>query len=186
MNRLKINTKKPIKVDVVIGIDPDVEKSGCAYLDVATRRLEISTLTFPDLLDYLRYVQRQVEVTQRNFRVIIEAGWLNKAHWHLSSKDTKQSAAAKGNSAGRNHEVGRKIAEMCDHWQIPHELIKPLALKAGGVNLWQGKDGKITQEELAAFTGVMGRTNQEGRDAALIAWNWAGLPVKVVIKSTKK
>ena len=186
MNRLKINTKKPIKVDVVIGIDPDVEKSGCAYLEVATRKLEISTLTFPELLDFLRYIKRQSEVTQKNVRVIIEAGWMNKAHWHLSPKDTKQTAAAKGNSAGRNHEVGRKIAEMCDHWQIPYELIKPLALKVGGVNLWQGKDGKITQEELAAFTGIMGRTNQEGRDAALIVWNWAGLPVKVVRKSTKK
>lgn len=186
MNNVKISTKTPIKVDVVIGIDPDVEKSGCAYLEVATRRLEISTLTFPDLLDYLRYVQRQTEVAQKNFRVIIEAGWLNKAHWHLAPKDTKTVAAAKGNSAGRNHETGRKIAEMCKHWQMPYELVKPLALKVGGVNLWQGKDGKITQEELSAFTGITGRTNQEGRDAALIAWEWAGLPVKVVRKSTKK
>lgn len=176
----------PVRIDVVVAIDPDVDKNGCAYLDVATRKMEISTLTFPDLLDYLRYVKRQAEVTQKNVRVIIEAGWLNKAHWHLSPKDTKQSAAAKGNSAGRNHEVGRKIAEMCGHWQIPYELIKPLSLKVGGVNLWQGKDGKITHEELEAFTGIIGRTNQEGRDAALIAWEWAGLPVKVVRKSTKK
>ena len=28
----KITLKKPIKVDCVVGIDPDVEKSGCAYL----------------------------------------------------------------------------------------------------------------------------------------------------------
>lgn len=182
----KISSKNPVRVDCVVGIDPDVEKSGCAFLEVATRRLEISTLAFPDLLDFLRYIKRQTEVTGKNVRVIIEAGWLNKAHWHLSPKDTKQSAAAKGNAAGRNHEVGRKIAEMCGHWQIPYELVRPLALKAGGVNLWQGKDGKITQEELAAFTGIVGRTNQEGRDAALMAWNWACLPVKVLRKSTKK
>ena len=182
----KTDTKKPLKVECVIGIDPDVEKSGCAYLEVATRRLEISSLSFPDLLDYLRYVKRQAEVAQKNFRVIIEAGWLNKAHWHLMPKDTKAVAAAKGNHAGRNHETGRKIAEMCDHWQIPFELVKPLALKVGGVNLWQGKDGKITHEELATFTGIMGKTNQEGRDAALIAWEWAGLPIKAVRKSTEK
>lgn len=186
MNKSNQVKKVPIKVDVVIGIDPDVKKSGCAFLEVATRKLEISTLSFPDLLDYLRYVQRQAEVAHKNFRVIIEAGWLNKAHWHLTPKDTKQVAAAKGNAAGRNHEIGRKIVEICEHWQIPHELIKPLALKVGGVNLWKGKDGKITQEELASFTGIMGRTNQEGRDAALIAWNWAGLPIKVMRKSTKK
>lgn len=172
-------TRRLVKVDFVIGIDPDVEKNGVAFLDCSTKRLEVTSLTFPDLLDFLRTTQRKAEVLQKTPRIIIEAGWLNKAHWHLTPKDTKQSAAAKGNAAGRNHEVGRKIAEICDHWQIPYELIKPLALKAGGVNLWKGKEGKITHEELAAFTGIMGKTNQEGRDAALIAWTWAGFPMRM-------
>ena len=170
--------KKNKNIDVVIGIDPDVDKSGCAFWEIKSRKLEVSTLSFADLMDYLLYVKRQGELTGKTFRVIIEAGWLNKSNWHLSPKDSKQSAAAKGNATGRNHETGRKIAEMCDHWQIPYELIKPLPLKVGGINLWKGKDGKITQKELTAFTGIFGRTNQEGRDAALIAWTWAGLPVK--------
>ncbi|MDR1339587.1 MAG: hypothetical protein LBK58_06010 [Prevotellaceae bacterium] len=38
---------------------------------------------------------------------------------------------------------------------------------------------QITHKELAAFTGITGRNNQEERDAALIAWVWAGLEVKV-------
>lgn len=174
------------KIDCVIGIDPDVDKSGVAYLECDTRILEISTLSFPDLLDYLKWVQRQAEVKEKTFCVIIEAGWLNKAHWHLTTHDTKQIAAAKGNSAGRNHEVGRKIAEICKHWQIPYELIKPLALKVRGVNLWSGAGGKITHEELSSFTGITGRTNQEGRDAALIAWTWAGLPTRILRKSIKR
>lgn len=173
-------------MDIVIGIDPDVDKSGCARLEVATRKLSIHSLSFPDLLDYIRYEQRASEISLKNICVVIEAGWLNKSNWHLGTKDTKAVAAAKGNQTGRNHETGRKIAEMCEHWQIPYELVKPLALKIGGVNLWKGKDGKITQEELAAFTGITGRTNQEGRDAALIAWIWAGLPVRNRNKSTKK
>lgn len=169
--------KKIIKIHTVVGIDPDVDKSGVASLDCATRRLEIATLTFPDLLDYLQWVKRRSETTQQTVRVVIEAGWLNKAHWHVTARDTRAAAAAKGNNAGRNHEVGRKIAEMCEHWQIPYELVRPLALKIGGVNLWKGKDGKITHEELEAITGITGRTNQEGRDAALLAWTWAGLPL---------
>lgn len=178
----------PTKIAYVVGIDPDVEKNGVALLDCEKKTIQrLMSLTFPELLDFLRYIQRQAEVEQKNLRVIIEAGWLNKAHWHLSPKDTKQSAAAKGNAAGRNHETGRKIAEVCDHWQIPHELIKPLNLKVGGVHLWNGKDGKITHDELISFTGIAkSRTNQEERDAALIAWEWAGLPVKLVRKSTKK
>jgi hypothetical protein len=60
---------------------------------------------------------------------------------------------------------------------MPHEEIKPLNLRIKGHNIWNGKDGKITHEELAAFTGLKGRTNQEERDAALIAWNYAGFPL---------
>lgn len=170
------------KVHTVIGIDPDVEKSGVASLECDTRRLEIATLTFPDLLDYLIWEKRRAETRQRTFIVIIEAGWLNKSNWHLAQKDTRAVAAAKGNHAGRNHETGRKIAEMCNHWQIPYELVKPLALKIGGINLWKGKDGKITHEELAAFTGITRRTNQEERDATLLAWTWAGFPIKSIKK----
>lgn len=160
------------RVRIVIGIDPDVDKNGVGNLDCITKKMEVSSLSFPDLLDYLRYVQRESEVRGITFRVIIEAGWLNKAHWHLKPKDTKAVAAAKGNHAGRNHETGRKIAEMCKHWNIPYELVKPLP------KMWKGADKKITHKELASFTNITGRTNQEGRDAALIAWIWAGFPVK--------
>jgi hypothetical protein len=61
---------------------------------------------------------------------------------------------------------------MCKHHDIPVETIKPLK------KIWQGKDGKITQKEIASFTGITERTNQEGRDAALIAWIYSGLPIK--------
>ena len=161
-----IPTRKLVKVDYVIGIDPDVEKNGVAFLECATKRLEVTSLTFPDLLDFLRSTQRQAEVLQKNLRVIIEAGWLNKAHWHLTSKDSKQSAAAKGNAAGRNHEVGRKIAEICEHWQLPYELIKPLALKTGGVNLWKGKEGKITHEESTSRWRSPGRQMRSSTDSS--------------------
>ena len=45
------------KIDIIIAIDPDVEKNGVAYLNCENKNLEISTLSFPELLDYLRYVQ---------------------------------------------------------------------------------------------------------------------------------
>lgn len=176
MKKSHSDMKRLDAVDVVIGIDPDVDKSGVAFLECSTRKLEIMSLTFPDLLDYLQWVKQKAETNHQSVRVIIEAGWLNQSNWHLTARDTRAAAAAKGNHAGRNHEVGRKIAEMCDHWRIPYDLVKPLTLRVRGVNIWKGKDGKITHDELAAFTGIMGRTNQEGRDAALLAWTWAGFP----------
>lgn len=165
----------PTKPDIVIGIDPDAEKNGVATLFRESRLLQATALTFPETLDYLRYVHSKARANGQTVRVIIEAGWLNKTHWHVGYNDSRQAAAAKGNAVGRNHETGRKIAEVCAHWQIPHELMKPLALKAGGVNLWQGKDGKITAEELKKLLtskkiiSDFTRSNQEMRDACLIA-----------------
>lgn len=162
-----------LKLKVIIAIDPDVEKNGVAYLDCDTRKLELASLSFPDLLDYLFSLKRQAEVTGKKYRVLVEAGWLNKSNWHVSPKDTKAVAAAKGNHTGRNQETGRKIVEMCEHWNIPYELVKPLS------KCWKGGDRKITHDELAKFTGINGRTNQEMRDAALISWIYAGFPVKI-------
>ena len=62
---------------------------------------------------------------------------------------------------------------MCEHWKIPYEFVKPLK------KIWQGRDRKITAEELEQVTGKMIRTNQEGRDAALLAWTHADLPVQL-------
>ena len=161
------------KYDNIIAIDPDVEKSGVAYLKKATRQLEVSNLTFPQLLDYLQHTKKVRDEEKESLIVVIEAGWLIQSNWHLLHKDTKAVAAAKGNSTGRNHETGRKIVEMCKHYGI--EVLEHFPLKKS----WKGKDGKITHEELASFTGLTGRTNQDARDAALLAWNFAGLPIRL-------
>lgn len=166
-------------IDLVIGIDPDVDKNGVATLDCNTKTLTINSLTFPDLLDYLLYQRRVAETTGRNVIVIVEAGWKNQGNWHLKRYDNKAVAVAKGVHQGRNEQVSRFIGQMCGHYQLRYEFIKPLR------KCWRGEDGKITHDELAYFTGIKGRTNQEGRDAALLAWNYAGFQIRVPTKSTK-
>lgn len=161
------------KYDNVIGIDGDVDKSGVAFLHVPTRKLEASALTFPELLDYLQFVKKQSEEKNETVVVVVEASWLISHHWQTRKSDNQKVTAAKGNSAGRNHEVGRKIVEMCEHYGL--EVIEQRPLR----KCWKGRDGKITQEEIEYFTGLSGRTNQEMRDAVLLAWNHAGLPIKV-------
>lgn len=171
------------RYDIYIGIDPDVEKSGVAELDAYSHTFKkLKAMTFPELLDYLaaNHFDCASSIVTPRYLVVIEAGWLNKAHWHLTPRDTRAIAAAKGNAAGRNHEVGRKIAECCEAWGYPYKLVKPLR------KCWRGKDGKITHEELAYFTHIEGRTNQEVRDAALLAWNEAGLPIRVQPIKTKR
>ena len=160
------------KYTYIIGIDPDCDKSGIAYLEVTTRKLEVSALTFPQLLDYLKFLVDN-DSKAMNMVVVVEAGWLNKSNWHLHRNDNNRTAAAKGNAAGRNHEVGRKIVEMCKHYGLEVVEQKPLR------KCWMGEDRKITHKELACFTGITGRTNPEMRDAALISWNYAGLPIRI-------
>ena len=128
---------------------------------------------FPDLMDYLLSMRRASEVGGFRLGVVVEAGWLNKGNWHLTNADTKYSAAEKGRQTGRNHETGRKIVEMCDHYRILTEEVRPLR------KLWLGKDRKITADEFNRITGYSGRSSQDARDAGLIAWVYAGFPVKI-------
>jgi hypothetical protein len=122
--------------------------------------MTLQTFDFPSLLHLLTSVDAEV---------CIEAGWLITHNWHTKQSDKPSIAAKKGYAVGRNHETGRKIAEFCKWQGIPYHLIKPLR------KAWQGSDRKITNAELQRlfiFRGIRvnkSRTNQEERDAALIA-----------------
>ena len=161
------------KFDNIIAIDPDVTRSGVASLQTATRKLEVSNLNFAQLLDYLQFAKDTCENHGESLIVLVEASWLIQGNWHLQQWERKQRAAAKGYDVGRNHEVGKKFVEMCKHYGI--EVLEHYPLR----KCWKGADGKITHEELSSFTGLKGRTNQDARDAALLAWSFAKFPIRV-------
>jgi hypothetical protein len=165
--------KKNMKTTRIIAIDPDVAKSGVAFLDPTSRKLEITALTFPQLIDYLLFAKGERDENKEPFIVIVEAGWLNHSNWHTNKHDNVRTASMKGTAIGRNHEIGRKIIEMCEYHGIDVLPVKPLR------KIWKGVGGKITQDEIERITGITGRTNQDGRDAALLAWVFADLPIKV-------
>lgn len=179
------DTKAPLQAIIegkqqakfVIGIDPDVEKNGVAIVERATKKLEATTLTFAQLIDYLQWCKAREEEQDCVVIVYIEAGWLNQGNWHTRWGESIRQSAAKGRSQGRNEQVSRLIGEMCEHIGLPFHFVKPYT------KCWHGTDRKIMHEELASFTGITGRTNQEARDAALIAWLQADLPIKVSMKS---
>lgn len=168
-----VNLSKWPKSKIIVAIDPDVEKNGVATVFPEIRELQVQTLPFAQTMDYLLELSNRYEAEGKPFKVIIEAGWQYRTNWHLDWRDSKEKAAAKGNNAGRNEQVSRLLGEMCEHWKIPYEFVKPLK------KIWQGRDRKITAEELEQVTGKKIRTNQEGRDAALLAWTHADLPVQL-------
>ena len=159
------------KLTKIIAIDPDTAKSGVATLEVSTRKLTITTLEFPRLIEHIRCEHELSIVNNQTLIVVVEAGWLNtKSNFHGQTGVRAQKIAK---NVGSNHQTGKHIIEMCEWIGVDVVLQKPL--NKG----WKGRNGKITHEELAYFTGITGRTSEEGRDAGLIAWNYAGLPIKV-------
>lgn len=161
---------------VIIGIDPDVEQSGVARVDKEARKAWADRLPFPLLIDYLHGVQAECKRTGATLQVYIESTRSITHNWHLKPSDSRAVAAVKGRNVGAMQEVGKLITEMCEHCGIDATEIPPFK------KCWKGKDGKITHEELAYITGAgwsKKRSNQEERDALLIAWVRAGLPLKV-------
>ena len=121
------------------------------------------------LVEYVRTVHRQ---NAGKVTVVVEASWHKTHNWHLSRYDRPAVAAKKGYDEGRNHEAGRKLVEVLQYYGIEVEEQPPLR------KIWQGPDRKITHTEITAITKWdKKRSNQEERDAMLLAWNRSGLPI---------
>jgi hypothetical protein len=132
---------------LIIGIDPDVTRSGLAIRGRETGELTLKNLSFFELFDLLAAIKDRIETVK------IEAGWLNSSNWHATGG--KSYAAQIGNRTGRNHQTGILIAEGCEHLGIKFELIRPARSKT---------DARLFKR----LTGYQGRTNSEQRDAAMM------------------
>lgn len=163
-----------MKEEIIIGVDPDLSKSGVAFLNTSTREIVLQTLSFPDLVQYAIKQQYHCNTFDKKLIVIVEAGWLNESNWHVKRGDSARLIAAKGKSVGMNQATGKLIVEMLSHNGIDVREVRPLK------KCWKGPDGKITHDELAYFVpGLPKRTNQEQRDSLLLGWSYAGLPIRV-------
>lgn len=142
-----------MKNSILIGIDPDISKSGfAAIISGATEFYELTTYPFFEMLDRIQ----QLNLNAGGVEVYIEAAWLiSKSNWHGSK--SMGIASKIGKSVGANHQVGRLIEEFCIHYQIPYKLIKPSDSK---------KDSKYFEQ----VTGYKLRTNQEMRDAGMLIY----------------
>ncbi len=158
--------------EYIIGIDPDTDKSGVALLEVSTRRIIVDALTFPKII---RYFHNAADSLPRDRTVVVvEASWTTAHNFHLLPTDSKAVAAKKNYHVGCNHQMGKCIAMAAEAYGLHVALQPPLR------KLWKGKDRKITHEEIIAVTGAdIRRTNQEVRDAMLLAWYHSGLPIKL-------
>ena len=66
----------------IIGIDPDVDKSGVC---IVNNMLQIERLTTMDLVDLFVLIESMSDC--RDIKVIVEAGWMNKTNFHVRAMD---------------------------------------------------------------------------------------------------
>jgi hypothetical protein len=160
--------------DNIIGIDPDVTKSGCALIKTSSKQIEVAALSLSKLLFYLQNIRNQCRERKESLVVVVEASWTNSHNHHIEkgSKEKASIVSKIGYNVGCNHQRGRDICELAK--AIGLDVVEKTPLRKH----WKGKDRKITHEELSYFAGIPNRTNQEQRDAVLLAWHYAGFPIK--------
>lgn len=139
---------------LIIGIDPDLDKSGVAEW-WEDKTLKLSCLTFPALLAFLDQHKANIQ------KVVIEASWLIKhSNWH--SRQNAAIASETARRVGENHATG-KLLECCARAMgLEVQLLKPVATKKNA-------------EQFKRITGYQGSTNPEKRDAGMLVH---GMPFK--------
>jgi deoxyribose-phosphate aldolase len=145
------------KVKILIGIDPDTEKSGFAFLDKTASDLQLRNLTFFELFDKLKEVKENCFEHYFDVQVYIECGFLNGGNRHKVSEGSLSLNSKIGERIGANHEVAKKICEMCEHLGLNHTKVRPTKSKANS-------------DFFKQITGYNKKTNQEQRDACLLIW----------------
>ncbi|RLL29043.1 hypothetical protein D9K80_17300 [Acinetobacter cumulans] len=132
---------------LIIGIDPDLTKSGVAILGDS---LELKTMTFAETVDLFRSRQNQIR------KVVIEAGWLNvKSNLHGRYGQSKSAGERIAKNVGENHATGKLLVEMAKSFKLNVIEVRPTRAKKNA-------------EEFRRITGYAGRTNQEVRDAGML------------------
>lgn len=160
----------------IIGIDPDVDKSGVAMLDRETRQfISITNMTFAEIVKLFAVNIPEFGYTKEDLLVVVEDSWSNGAHIYRKGEQYVSGKNARmGYDVGRCHQVGQLIIQMGEAYGVNIKAKKALR------KTWSGRDNKITQEEIAYFIPCWPtRANQEERDAALLAWDEAGYPMRV-------
>ena len=134
---------------MIIGIDPDFEKSGVACLH-PNKSLEMTNLSFVQLVEFARTNKEAIKC------VYLEAGWLNEtSNYHFA--ENKRTAARIGKNVGMNHATGMLLQQCIEAQAIKVVLIKPTT-------------AKVDAKQFERLTGILTKTNQETRDAAMLVF----------------
>lgn len=137
----------------VIGIDPDLRKSGVALV-VGGKLLELSALPFPELLELAR-------TEQSGTVFVVEDVEHDKTTYHRARTNARQHARIAQN-VGQVKGVARVLVECLEHMGCTVVQMKPLT---GVVKARAKADAAYFNQ----ITGWQKRSNADMRDAAMLA-----------------
>ena len=66
--------RRPQTTRHIIAIDPDVDRSGVAFLHLPSRELHCEAKTFPELIDDLHATKQATDALEESLTVVVEAG----------------------------------------------------------------------------------------------------------------
>jgi len=135
---------------ILIGIDPDVTKSGVAFK--TKKEIRLSNLHFFELFEALARLRKEND--KDKIQVFVECGFLNKSNWHTTNGSNAVNAQI-GQRTGANHEVAKKIVEMCQYLELPYVEVRPTK-------------SKVNDAFFKQITKITQRTNQEQRDSYML------------------
>lgn len=138
-------------------------------IDRRNKNINLKTMSFTDMVHFLSFEKYLIDedLNTNTYLFIVEAGWLNKKSNFHGQRGARAERIAK--NVGANHQTGKHIIEICKYFGF--DVVEQSPLK----KCWRGRDGKITHDELMELIKKTGykfkinRTNQEERDAALLA-----------------
>jgi hypothetical protein len=143
------------KKKVFVGIDPDVDKSGCAVK--CGKVFNLYNLNFFELYEKLKTLSDNSKENNIPIEIYIECGFLNKGNRHKLNDLSNAYNSKIGERIGANHEIAKKICEMCEYLNLDYKQIRPTR-------------SKTNSDFFKQITGYDKRTNQEQRDALMLVW----------------
>jgi len=157
---------------ILIGIDPDSEKSGvCVYDAKAEKLLSLANMEFYDLLDYI--------LENRECTFYIEAGYMHKSVFHASKKFSSSKNSNIGLRVGYCNMVGVLLVQFCKRHNIKYNAVPPKArvhrekalCMANKLAYSTVGKTKTSHDQFKVITkSNLKKTNQEQRDAAMLVW----------------
>lgn len=141
---------------VVIGIDPDLVKSGVAEV-VDGEIVKLHALAFPQLIEFAK-LQHE---SHKQIEFIVEEVEADKTTYQRAGTNQHQMRKIAQN-VGQVKGVKRVLVECLLHEGIPVRLVKPLK---GHYKKKAKADAKFFNQ----LTGWAGSSNEDKRDAGLLA-----------------